>query len=131
MDELTNIPLYANIDGVNYEIKKLKFANQVRLASIISKTLTGMSLDLGNPEDAANGKAKKAANMNIDMGTIMQKCPEVIPQVLAMGLGIDLKIVEEFEDSDQALHAFEEILKMNPVDKIMGKSLALLQNIKV
>lgn len=115
------------IDGKHYIVRKLKFGGQVELASIIAQVLKGMNTNVGNE----NSDTKGNTTFSLDIGTILSQAPDKFIRIAALGLGVDDSVVVNFENEEEVLEAVEKTLELNPVNKIMGKSTALLRNISL
>ena len=113
------------IDGNRYAIRKLKFGDQADLASIMAGALKGLGYNIGEDDENTDTEIK------IDIGAILASAPTKFVKILAMGLGLQEFQVRNFENSSEALAAMEKVLEINPIGELMGKSTALLKNMKL
>lgn len=116
------------IDNRTFVIKKLKFGGQAKLAGLITSAMEGMKMQLNL--DPSEGQ-KSERKLDLNLSAIIAKAPQLMPEIVAVGLGLPLSEVENFENGQQVSDAFVKILEVNPVGDIVGKSLALLENINL
>lgn len=117
------------IDGKEYTIKKLKFGGQIKLAKVMGELIKGLKYE--SKEDTNSLEDKKGGSVSFDIGTILALAPDKMIPIMAVGLGITEQEVENFEDSTAALQSLEEIINMNDMRAILGKSMTLLQNMGI
>lgn len=121
--ETTNKTNKVTIDNREYTVKSLKFGDQRKLAKIIAEVLSGLKYDAAGAEGGSS--------IRFDLAAIMLASVDRTSEIVAIGLGIDQETVDNFENSEEVMTAYSRILELNRVDQILGKSIALLSNLKV
>lgn len=102
------------IDEQTYAITKLPFGKSIELASIFTDMFSSISYD-------QTGKVS-----SLDAGAMLNHALKNSSKILSIGLGIPVEKVNQFKDTESALKALDEILKINPIKHLLGKSTSLL-----
>lgn len=118
------VPETVTIDGTEYSIKKLKFKEQMQLASTIFKLIPiNQTIDPDKPDEAQDKKIK------VNVSEIISRSPDVIIDILAISLGQERAVVENFENHKEVLTALGKVLEVNKVNGLMQDFLPHLTSI--
>ena len=126
ISERTEKVITIDIDGNSYEIRKLKLGASMKLARVLGVILKGTKVDLNTMISSTDSQAMPIV---LDIGDIVDNFSTEVIELLAIGLNVESKIVENFEDQEASFKALEKILTVNPIGKLLGKSTALLGTI--
>jgi len=127
--EIVSKERVVEIDGKSYVIEKFKFGKQLKLAGIVAGIFKAMNIDMKDIGSDDKGKKSSKISVNLDLSILFKKFSDECAEILALGLNIPVEKAQDIENGEEAIKALQDILDLNPVGDLLGKSMTLLKSI--